>query len=87
MTITPKLTPETVTFWQFSNVVPIIVSLFSVIVAFSAVYSRIAVLENKVDTMIADQRIILQKYSDIQIRLGTDELIIARLQQIHPEVR
>jgi len=82
-----KLTPESITFWQFSNVVPIVVSLFSVIMAFSATYARIAVLENKVDTIIAQNNEILTKYAVLQERVGKDELTIAKLTQIHPEIR
>ena len=82
-----KLSPESVTFWQVNNVVPVVVTFIGMAISFAAWSSRVSVLETKMDLVIAQQSQILQKYSDVQIRLGTDELILAKLYQIHPEVR
>lgn len=68
--------PE-INFW-----VPIIISFVTVTLSYGALMTRVSVLENKMDTMIAGQSIILEKYSSVESRYGILSNKVTRLETI-----
>lgn len=68
--------PE-ISFW-----VPIIVSVVTITISYGALMTRVSVLENKMDTMIAGQSIILEKYSSVESRYGILSNKVTRLETI-----
>ena len=68
--------PE-ISFW-----VPIIVSVITVTVSYGALITRVSILENKMDTMIANQNQIFEKYSAVETRYGQLSNKLTRLETI-----
>ena len=69
-----------VTWWQVNNIVPIIITLIGMTISFSALITRVAVLENKIDTLIAQNEQILIKYSGVETRYGELSLKVQALE-------
>lgn len=59
--------PE-ISFWM-----PIIFTAVSITISFMALSSKVELLTQKMETVIANQEQILNKYENVQVRLGTAE--------------
>lgn len=68
--------PE-ISFW-----VPILTSVVTITLSYGTLMTRVSVLENKMDTMIAGQSIILEKYTSVESRYGQLSNKITRLETL-----
>ncbi len=73
--------------WLFThNAIPVIFSLISTAITIALSYAsldrRLALLEQKVDTVIEQQKLLLVKYSEVETRYGILALKIERLETI-----
>lgn len=66
--------PE-INFW-----VPIVVSVVTITLSYGLLLSRVSVLENKVDTLLANQERMLTKYDNVEKRYGELSISVAKLQ-------
>lgn len=55
---------STQSFFQFNNIFSIVTSIVMITASFGVLMTRVAVLENKVDTIISQQNEILQNQKD-----------------------
>ena len=72
-----------ITWFQFNNIFPIITSLVIMTLAFAKLQSDIALLNQKVDTVIARQEEILKKYASVETRYGELALIVNKIETEH----
>lgn len=68
--------PE-VSFW-----LPIVFTAVSITISFMALSNQVALQNQKLDTLIARQDSIIQKYEGVQVRLGNVEKTISVLQTL-----
>lgn len=61
---------QNLTWWQVNNLVPIISSAVLIALSFSALMTRVAVLENKVDSVLVSQEKMFDKYSGVEQKYG-----------------
>ena len=77
-----KKSQDTITWFQFNNIFPIITSLIIVALSYGMLFTRISVLETKMDIVIEQQKQVLAKFHDIEIRYGELALKTERLETI-----
>ena len=65
--------PE-INFW-----LPILFTVVSIVMSFMVLTNKVDLLTQKMDTIIANQDVLLQKYEGVQARLGTAERDITLL--------
>lgn len=65
--------PE-ISFWT-----PIIFTAVTITISFMTLTNQVALQNQKLDTLIANQDNIIDKYEEVQVRLGTDEREISIL--------
>jgi hypothetical protein len=65
---------QQITWSQLSNLFPHLVTfvgmLVTIVISYAGLNTRITVLENKMDILIANQDKLLTKYSDVEARYG-----------------
>lgn len=66
---------KNITWLQFNNIFPIIVSAAMVVAAFYGVSTRVAIIETKLDTLIAQNSRLLQNLNDLNSRMITLETL------------
>lgn len=67
----------------FNNIFPIITSLVLMTLAFAALKSDVALLNQKVDMVLARQEEILKKYANVETRYGELALKIQAIETEH----
>lgn len=72
-----------ITWLTFNNISPIITSLVIMTLAFAKLQSDIALLNQKVDTVIARQEEILKKYASVETRYGELALKVQTIETEH----
>lgn len=72
-----------ITFLTFNNLFPIITSIVLMTLAFGKLQSDIALLNQKVDTVIARQEEILKKYANVETRYGELSLKVQSIETEH----
>ena len=72
-----------ITWLTFNNIFPIITSLVIMTLAFAKLQSDIALLNQKVDTVIARQEEILKKYASVETRYGELALKVQTIETEH----
>lgn len=70
-----------VTWWQVNNIIPIVVSVVAMTVTYGVLMARVAVLENKVDTLIAQNTSILNKFVSVENRYGELAIKVAKIEE------
>lgn len=75
-----EVTPESVTFWQVNNVIPVIVTFLGLTLSFAAWSARVSVLETKMDIVIYQQSQVLVQNSELEKRINTVEVAIGKLE-------
>ena len=73
---------DSITWFQFNNIFPIIVTFIGLSLSFVAWTTRVSVLETKMDIVIQQQKEILAKYSGVETRYGELSLKVQELQTI-----
>ena len=71
---------QNIQWWQINNIITLIGSAVMMTLTYGLLMTRVAVLENKVDTLIIAQERMLIKYSEVETRYGTLSLQVARLE-------
>jgi hypothetical protein len=71
---------NTISWFQFNNIFPIVISFVGIAFSFAAWTSRVSVLETKMDIVIQQQKEILAKYSGVETRYGELSLKVQELQ-------
>ncbi len=67
---------------RFNNIYAIVIAVFVVAGSWFNLSSRIDLLTERVNTMIQSQSILLEKYSNLEGRYGTQALAIKELQTL-----
>ena len=71
---------DQITWFTINNIVPIIASAVMIASSFFLLQTRIALLEQKMDTLIANQERMLQKYEGLETRYGNLSLKVNTLE-------
>ncbi len=75
------------TWLQFNNILPIVTSAVMIALSFAALNTRLTVVENKLDTVIASQqelsKVLAAKLYDIETRYGNLTLKVQALETMH----
>ena len=71
---------KNISWLAFNNIVPIVTSATLVALSFGALMTRVAVLENKVDMLLAQNERILAKYTNIEERYSALAIKVAQLE-------
>jgi len=71
---------------KFNNVVPIVVSAImmtaSAVLTYSAISVRLALVEQKLDSLISQNEKLITKYSEVESRYGTLSLKVNSLETL-----
>ena len=71
---------------KFNNVIPIVVSAImmtaSAVVTYSAISVRLALVEQKLDSLISQNERLIIKYSEVESRYGTLSLKVNSLETL-----
>lgn len=78
-----KTEKNPITWLQINNILPIVFSLITVALSFAALNTHIMLIDQKVDILLAQQKEILAKYRDVEIRYGEVSLKVQALETIH----
>jgi hypothetical protein len=70
------------TWFQFNNIFPIIVTFVGLAVSFTAWTTRVSVLETKMDLVLEQQHQILTKYTGVETRYGELSLAVKEIQTV-----
>lgn len=65
-----KKSQDTISWLQVNNWVPIITSLIIVAISYGMLFTRISVLETKMDIVIEQQKQVIAKFHDVETRYG-----------------
>ena len=74
---------NSITWLQFNNIVPIIVTVVGIVLSFAAWTTRVSVLETKLDLVIIKQDELLDKYAQIENKYDGIALIVRGLEVTH----
>lgn len=66
---------DTISWLQYNNIAGVVASALLVAAAFYGVSTRVAVLETKMDTLIAQNTKVLQNLNDLNSRMVTIETL------------
>ncbi len=71
-----------ITWWEVNNLVPLIITFVTMALAFASLKTDIAVIQVNQDKMLVYEEKMEQRWSQIEVRLGTNEVNIAQLRAI-----
>lgn len=75
------MTNQNISWLQFNNIVPIVTSAVLIALSFGTLMTRVAVLETKIDTLLAQNEKMLAKYSDVERRYGELSIKVAKIEE------
>ena len=81
MTILDK--NRSVQWYEVNNIIPIVGCAVTIAITYGLLMTRVAVMENKIDTLLANQDRLMAKYSDVESRYGTLTLKVRELEIIN----
>jgi hypothetical protein len=75
--------PDNIITWgSFHNIIPLVTSAVMVTISFMSLSAQVALLNQKVDNLMANQKELLEKYSSVENRYGKLTLEVKELQTI-----
>ncbi len=76
------MSKDTLTWFQVNNILPIIISAVMITTSFLLLQQRIALVEQKLDTIVQQQKEILTAYRGLEGRYGELSLKVNTLESI-----
>jgi len=76
------MSEKNISWLAFNNIVPLVTSAVLIALSFGTLMTRVAVLETKIDTLLAQNQQMLAKYSNVEVRYGDLSLKVRNLETI-----
>ena len=77
------MSKDNITWWDLNNMKLVLGVVVSAVIAYGVLYTKVSVLETKVDNLISLNQSILEKYSGVESRYGQLSLKVNALETLH----